>query len=312
MKLLRITEIAQRSTYSTTVRAFLLEALCLVTLLVSTLGVSLANAASYVSVDRYWQTTGGSGSTAGGFTDGNWSGRWEWSSQTGDVSICSTSGRGGCLVVLCLVRFKDRGTSSNSLYCGANNKPQLLNIMIPNGTTAVQAQQIWAGKYGTSGSWQTGPWAAFTMNSSSCFAMILWPDGGGFSSQFGNIFPGGSSCGQIPPPNLACTTSGKVTIDYGTLSSGQLNGATASTTLSFTCNQAATATIKLNDSVIDLGRKGDLTAAISIGGKDLASGSDVAVKSGTVTTTITSTLKAKGTPAAGAFEGSGVLIIGYQ
>jgi hypothetical protein len=127
----------------------------------------------------------------------------------------------------------------------------------------------------------------------------------------GAVFPGGSSCGQIPPLNLACTTSGKVTIDYGTLSSGQLNGATASTNLSFICNQAATASIKLNNSVIDLGRNGDLTAAISIGGKDLASGSDVAVTNGTVTTTITSTLKAKGTPAAGAFEGSGVLIIGY-
>ncbi|WP_261420805.1 hypothetical protein [Serratia quinivorans] len=110
---------------------------------------------------------------------------------------------------------------------------------------------------------------------------------------------------------MSCTTSGKVTIDYGTLDGSKLNGATASTNLSFTCNQAATATIKLNDSVIDLGRKGDLTAAISINGKDLASGSDVAVKSGTVTTTITSTLKVKGTPAAGAFEGSGVLIIGY-
>lgn len=116
----------------------------------------------------------------------------------------------------------------------------------------------------------------------------------------------------MPPPDLVCTTSGKVTIDYGTLDSSKLNGATASTTLSITCNQAATATIQLNDSVIDLGRKGDLTAAISIGGKDLATGSDIAVKDGTVTATITSTLKAKGTPAAGAFEGSGVLIIGYQ
>ncbi|CAI1984046.1 Uncharacterised protein [Serratia quinivorans] len=133
----------------------------------------------------------------------------------------------------------------------------------------------------------------------------------GSSAQRGSLFPGGASCGAVPPADLTCNTSGKVTIDYGTLDGSKLNGATASTNLSFTCNQAATATIKLNDSVIDLGRKGDLTAAISINGKDLASGSDVAVKSGTVTTTITSTLKAKGTPAAGAFEGSGVLIIGY-
>ncbi|MDW5500715.1 hypothetical protein R6Y99_13060 [Pseudomonas lundensis] len=125
------------------------------------------------------------------------------------------------------------------------------------------------------------------------------------------VFPG-TGCGLVPPANLTCTTSGKVTIDYGSLEASKLNGATANTTFSFTCNQAATATIKLNGSVIDLGRNGDLTAVISIGGKDLATGSDLAVKDGTVTATITSTLKAKGTPAVGPFEGSGVLIIGYQ
>jgi hypothetical protein len=185
----------------------------------------------------------------------------------------------------------------------------ILNVKLPNGTTESQAQKLWAAKYGTSGTWELGPWSQPAFNS-SCVGIAVWNINAVISIQ-GVRFPG-SSCGVVPPLNLACDTSGKVTIDYGTLSSGQLNGATASTTLTFACNQAATATITLNDSVIDLGRKGDLTAAISIGGKDLASGSDVAVKNGTVTTTITSTLKAKGTPAAGAFEGSGVLIIGYQ
>ncbi|CAI0957848.1 Uncharacterised protein [Serratia quinivorans] len=207
-------------------------------------------------------------------------------------------------MAMCVIKIISKNALPN-----CNNNTNLMNITIPSGTTANGAQKLWAAKYGTSGSWQLGPWSQPTYNT-NCVGIAVW------NTQvtgipIGTIFPG-SSCGLIPPLNLACDTSGKVTIDYGTLSSGQLNGATASTTLSFTCNQAATATIKLNSSVIDLGRKGDLTAAISIGGKDLATGSNVAVKNGTVTTTITSTLKAKGTPAAGPFEGSGVLIISYQ
>lgn len=284
MKLLRITEIVQ---------TFLLGMLCLVTLWVIVLGVLPANATPYVSTDRYWKTSGG--------TMTNWSGRWEWSSQVGDSSICPT---GDCFMAVCVLK---RGSLSALPRCYRDNS--VLNVTIPYGATATDAQKLWAAKYGTSGTWQLGPWSLATYNT-DCVGIAVWnrPTPLGPNS---SVFPG-SGCGVIPPLNLACDTSGKVTIDYGTLDGSKLNGATASTTLSFTCNQAATATIKLNDNVIDLGRKGDLTAAISIGGKDLATGSDVAVKSGTVTTTITSTLKAKGTPAAGAFEGSGVLIIGYQ
>lgn len=286
MKLLRTPKMVQ---------AFLLGGLCLVMLLISGLGAPSVNATPYVSTDRHWQV-------------GNpwlmrWSGRWEWPSQVGDTSICSL--RTGCSMTICIFRVGAMTPIRNN--CVGNTA--ILNVKLPNGTTESQAQKLWAAKYGTSGSWELGPWSKPAFNT-ACIGIAVWNINTTFGVQ-GIIFPG-SSCGKVPPVNLACDTSGKVTIDYGTLSSGQLNGATASTTLSFTCNQAATATIQLNDSVIDLGRKGDLTAAISIGGKDLASGSDVAVKSGTVTTTITSTLKAKGTPAAGAFEGSGVLIIGYQ
>lgn len=183
-------------------------------------------------------------------------------------------------------------------------------VTLPRGTTASEAQKLWAAKYGTSGTWQLGP-RGYPVFGSDCSAFIIW---NGVMTPLGNsatVFPG-TGCGLVPPANLTCTTSGKVTIDYGSLEASKLNGATANTTFSFTCNQAATATIKLNGSVIDLGRNGELTAAISIGGKDLATGSDITVKNGSVTTTITSTLKAKGTPAAGPFEGSGVLIIGYQ
>ncbi|MFS7188711.1 hypothetical protein AB6848_24915 [Serratia proteamaculans] len=286
MKLLRTPKIVQ---------TFLLGGLCLVTLLVSGLGAPSVNATPYVSTDRYWKTNGG--------TMTNWSGRWEWSSQVGDASLCSQ--RGGCSMSLCL--FRTMSMTPISTKCVGNTA--ILNVNLPRGTTESQAQKLWVAKYGTSGTWYIGPWSLPAWNT-ECIGLAVWNINTSFGVQ-GIIFPG-SSCGKAPPLNLACDTSGKVTIDYGTLSSGQLNGATASTNLSFTCNQAATATIKLNDSVIDLGRKGDLTAAISIGGKDLASGSDVAVTNGTVTTTITSTLKAKGTPVAGAFEGSGVLIIGYQ
>lgn len=226
-------------------------------------------------------------------------GRWEWKEQSGNVPICHSSTRRGCTIAICIKQY--------DWYCNSY-KEQYINkyIYVPNGTTAAQAQAVWAAKYGTSGSWSVNNWAT-AISISTCFGMAIWPSENYALSDF--IV--GSSCATPPPVDLSCTTSGKVTIDYGTLDGSKLNGATASTNLSFTCNQAATAAIKLNDSVIDLGRKGDLTAAISINGKDLASGSDVAVKSGTVTTTITSTLKAKGTPAAGAFEGSGVLIIGY-
>lgn len=227
-------------------------------------------------------------------------GRWEWKEQSGDIAICHSTSGLGCVVAICIKKYQ--------WFCDMHKDTNINKyIYIRNGSTAAQAQAAWAAKYGTSGTWIVNGWGT-GISISTCFGMVTWPSENYRLSDF----IAGSSCATPPPVNLTCTTSGKVTIDYGTLDGSKLNGATASSNLSITCNQAATATVKMNDSVIDLGRKGDLTAAISIGGKDLATGSDVAVKNGTVTTTITSTLKAKGTPAAGAFEGSGVLIIGYQ
>ncbi|WP_413502409.1 hypothetical protein [Serratia proteamaculans] len=248
-------------------------------------------ATPYVTVDKNYSKFRPGPSGVGGVTDYDYAGRWEWKEQTGDVSICN-------IPTGCFLKLTDYPQRLGPRIKGYG----MLNIGF--GSTATQAQAKWASFYGTSGSWSVQTTMGFTPIT-TCFGMVI------MSGPQLEFIPG-SSCASPPPVNLSCTTSGKVTIDYGTLDGSKLNGTTASTTLSITCNQAATATIKLNDSVIDLGRKGDLTAAISIGGKDLASGSDVAVKSGTVTTTITSTLKAKGTPAAGAFEGSGVLIIGYQ
>ncbi|CAI2468221.1 hypothetical protein AB6864_21440 [Serratia proteamaculans] len=286
MKLLRTPKMVQ---------AFLLGGLCLVTLLVSGFGVLPANAAAYVSVDRSWRTPSGYPS----FMNWNGTGQWEWPSENGNVSVCSLR---KCRVLICVRRI-DPSKRIPLTLCDVKT------ATILSGMTATQAQQEWVSKHGTSGSWQAGPSGLAGAYDQNCVGFVIENDIGIFGGAIPII---GASCGKVPPPDLVCTTSGKVTIDYGTLDSSKLNGATASTTLSITCNQAATATIQLNDSVIDLGRKGDLTAAISIGGKDLATGSDIAVKDGTVTATITSTLKAKGTPAAGAFEGSGVLIIGYQ
>ncbi len=252
-------------------------------------------ATPYVTVDKNyskWTPPGPGG--VGGRTDYKIEGRWEWKEQTGDVSICNDSS--WCDLMLC--------NDVNWLCNSIQGFPAL--IRVNPGATAIQAQAAWAAYYGTSGSWSIDTTRGMAVQP-ACYGIMIRP-----ANNYRLLrFISGSSCAYPPPVNLSCTTSGKVTIDYGTLDGSKLNGTTASTTLSITCNQAATATVKMNDSVIDLGRKGDLTAAISIGGKDLATGSDVAVKNGTVTTIITSTLKAKGTPAAGPFEGSGVLIIGY-
>jgi hypothetical protein len=294
MKLLRVTEIAQGPMYSKTVRAYLLGVLCLATLLVSGFGVLPANAAAYVSVDKSWRVP-----TSSLNTDWYGMGQWEWSSENGNVSICSLR---ICRVYICVRRINPSIRISLTLC-------DVKTATIRSGMTATQAQQVWVSKHGTSGSWRVGPSGLAGAYDQNCVGFVVENNTGIFGGAIPII---GTNCGKVPPLDLVCTTSGKVIIDYGTLSSGQLNGATASTTLTFACNQAATATIKLNGSDIDLGRKGDLTAAISIDGKDLATGSDVAVKNGTVTTTITSTLKAKGTPAVGPFEGSGVLIVSYQ
>ncbi|MFS7161958.1 hypothetical protein AB6825_22490 [Serratia proteamaculans] len=273
-------------------------------LLVGYTGNALAR--PYVTVDKLTVTKLPNYSPGQpGANSNDFAGQWDWKEQSGDVSICNSTKRGGCVVALCTrhVWYQCLSTDGGMTISG-------MAITVPNGTTAAQAQVAWAAKYGTSGYWSIRNWQMSAMVDlrEYCIGITIYPRSNSDLSEF---IPG-SNCAEPPPPDLSCITSGKVTIDYGTLDGSKLNGATASTNLSFTCNQAATATIKLNDNVIDLGRKGDLTAAISIGGKDLAIGSDVAVKSGTVTTTITSTLKAKGTPAAGAFEGSGVLIIGYQ
>lgn len=231
--------------------------------------------------------------------------------------ICSNSS--GCLVAFCYLSF--RYICQNAWTNQAGWGYILPKVIMPFNGTERDAQIAWESKVGT-GQFSTyftqviAGESLISQYKKVCFLMML-AQTSTMQANTGALdsavpFPGsGGNCAYVPPFQLVCTTSGKVDINYGTLDGSKLNGATASTTLSFSCNQAATAEIKLDRTTLDLGRKGDLTAAISIGGKDLASGSDVAVKNGTVTTTITSTLKAKGTPTAGPFEGSGVLIIGY-
>ncbi|CAI0788847.1 Uncharacterised protein [Serratia quinivorans] len=243
-------------------------------------------------------------------------GSYQWSSEESNSVICHRVG--GCTVGICLWDLRPKIPSTGrSLTCTdyAEASVRDYTIVVPDGATVADVQAQWVAEKGASGNFRVYlGWfypGKFEPAGNSCMGFLLWPLVGGVGSPNASLIAG-QSCGILPPADLKCTTSGKVEIDYGTLEASKLNGATATTTFSLTCDRDATATIKLNDSVIDLGRKGDLTAAISIGGKDLATGSDVAVKNGTVTTTITSTLKAKGTPAVGPFEGSGVLIISYQ
>jgi hypothetical protein len=280
------------------------------------LGVSgWAHSALYTTVTGYYKTM------VNNYMYYYWvNGTYVWGPEgsPGDV-ICQRAG--GCTVGICMWDLKGRPVTNNpfdSYTCSGYGESSTKNssITIPNGATVSDAQIKWAAEKGSSGGFRI--YAGIFYNSqpfsiagNACMGLLVWPSVNQMADSGGKLISG-QACGILPPNDLQCTTSGKVDIDYGTLEASKLNGATATTTFSLTCDRDATATIKLNDSVIDLGRNGDLTAAISIGGKDLATGSDVAVTNGTVTTTITSTLKAKGTPAAGPFEGSSVLIISYQ
>lgn len=254
-------------------------------------------------------------------------GKVGWYDTDDKQVICHNSS--GCAVMLCY----PLGGNGGFIYC-LNATPidvyrgiTLPMVVIPNNSTERDAQIAWDSKIGNFDvRFQDPDGHAGTMSTiagqykNACFRVMIAQTSTLTSGAYGTkpdpdpMRGGNAACSYIPPYDLTCATSGKVEIDYGTLDGSKLNGSTASTNLSFSCNQVATAIVRLDRNSLDLGRKGDLTAEISIDGKNLGTsvGSNVAVTNGTVTTTITSTLKAKGTPAAGPFEGSGVLIIGYQ
>ncbi|TFZ52362.1 hypothetical protein E5C26_06480 [Serratia proteamaculans] len=261
----------------------------------------------------------------------NWSaymtGKVTWYDTDDKEVICHNSR--GCAVLLCYPLLGAGGFTYclNYLPIDTSYGRTLPMVVIPNNGTERDAQVAWDNKIGNFSTMFTGPSQATpTMQhvtkwyKNVCVRVMISQsnvprnDGYGVKPDPTPMRGGNAACAYIPPYDLTCTTNGKVEIDYGTLDGNKLNGSVASTNLSFTCNQDATAIIRLDRNSLDLGRKGDLTAEISIDGKNLGTttGSNVAVTNGTVTTTITSTLKAKGTPAAGPFEGSGVLIIGYN
>jgi len=134
----------------------------------------------------------------------------------------------------------------------------------------------------------------------------LGPNLGGVSETFG-------PCRRVATPALQCTFTGNTTIDHGTLSDNDVDGAKASTLLDVQCRGVATVNVsasRTNSSGVKLKTDGSLYSKVTINGKDATDGINLYVSDSQPSRLdITSTLNSSGTVTPGVFSGSTVITI---
>ncbi|WP_413492499.1 adhesin [Morganella psychrotolerans] len=144
-----------------------------------------------------------------------------------------------------------------------------------------------------------------------CVGLFYESAAGGWSN--GRLLPG-SLCGIAPPPVGACeVTSGSVILDYGDIDEVSLPGATRNRSISVTCNLDMNILVIASGS--DSGRvplraDNSLYADLFLNNNPGEKGAPIYVPAGGETLVdVKSVLQTRGRVAAGAFEGSGSIIL---
>lgn len=136
----------------------------------------------------------------------------------------------------------------------------------------------------------------------SCMNVVVMNDSGNILA----TVPGGT-CSPLPVPDVTCETSGNLTLNHGSISSGSLNGNTASGDVKVTC----TDDVRLKVSVLNHEVKlaDNLVSNLYVNDTDISSPLTITDKASSFTLTVKSVLATKGTVEPGTYTGSTVLII---
>ncbi|MBN0978568.1 hypothetical protein JV174_15150 [Pseudomonas sp. SDM007_2] len=178
-------------------------------------------------------------------------------------------------------------------------------VEIPNGTTMIQARQLWINKYGTIS--RDIRFNRADSGSGSADAQCIT-----FQTGFSSLIPiPGMQCYPLPPVNVTCSIADQLNISYNTLTADKVNNAEAYGTLNILCDAWTSVKLQLvGPREIDLGRAGTLTASLHTQGKDLANGYSFQGWGQTTSLTVTSILHSSRQEAeAGNFQGQGIIIM---
>lgn len=128
------------------------------------------------------------------------------------------------------------------------------------------------------------------------------------------LFPG-SVCGLAPPPVGSCKLDGDITLDYGSVTAASLNGKVISKTSSVTCSKDMAIQLWLfnpsdDSDQVPLRSDNSIVAKLTLNGDSATAGKTINVTSGVATPfTVSSEALVSGTPEAGAFSGSAILLL---
>lgn len=144
-----------------------------------------------------------------------------------------------------------------------------------------------------------------------CVGLMIWKGKGqAINNGTGEIVPG-SYCGKIPPANVTCELENDIRYEYGTVSGIAVNGMTKTEFLAINCSQPADIVVTVGGGgSVHLG--GGVTSRFSINGTDLGGGARLTAPAGVRRVPVTAVLYSQAEPKPGNYQGSGVLVLGYQ
>lgn len=128
------------------------------------------------------------------------------------------------------------------------------------------------------------------------------------------LFPG-SVCGLAPQPVGSCKLDGDITLDYGSVTAASLNGKVISKTSSVTCSKDMAVQLWLfnpsdDSDQVPLRSDKSIVAKLTLNGDSATAGKTINVTSGVATPfTVSSEALVSGSPEAGAFSGSAILLL---
>lgn len=136
----------------------------------------------------------------------------------------------------------------------------------------------------------------------SCMNLVVMNSGGDILA----TVPGGT-CTPLPVPDVKCETSGDLTLNHGTISSGSLNGNTATGEIKVTCTDDVRLNVSVTDHEVTLAD--NLVSDLYVNDTDMSSPLTITDKASSFTLTVKSILATAGTVEPGSYTGSTVMII---
>lgn len=224
-------------------------------------------------------------------------GTYDWTSQTADFTLCTNIS--GCIIGI--------GCYLNDRYKCTNVTVADRYVTIENGDTIRVARDKWLRKYPASGSWKMGPvnWPDM------CVGLMIWGGKGNIAGNKSGEIVRGSYCGKVPPANVTCELENDIRYEYGTVSGIAVNGMTKTEYLSINCSHTADVVVTVGGGgSVPMG--GGVTSRLSINGTDLGGGARLTAPAGVRRVPVTARLYSQAEPKPGTYQGSSVLVLGYQ